>query len=99
MMIYRPASSESVERELLRWHLPCNRFRMPANKNKNNVILVTGATGHQGGSSLRHLRERGFGCRALTRDPAKPQARALIGPGVEVVRGDLDDPASLTRAL
>jgi len=72
---------------------------MPANKNKSKVILVTGATGHQGGAALRHLRERGFGCRALTRDTSKPQARTLINQGVEVVRGDLDDPASLTRAL
>jgi uncharacterized protein YbjT (DUF2867 family) len=37
--------------------------------------------------------------RALTRDPDKPQARALTGPGVEVVRGDMEDPGSLTRAL
>jgi uncharacterized protein YbjT (DUF2867 family) len=72
---------------------------MPTNKNKNRLILVTGATGRQGGAVLRHLRERGFGCRALTRDPSKPQARSLVNQGIEVVRGDLDDPASLTRAL
>jgi len=34
--------------------------------------------------------------RALTRDPAR--ARALAGPGVEVVTGDLRDPESLARA-
>ena len=72
---------------------------MPASKNKNKVILVTGATGHQGGAVLRHLRERGFSCRALTRDPAKPQSRTMIGQGIEVVRGDMEDQASLTRAL
>lgn len=72
---------------------------MPANRNKSKLILVTGATGHQGGAALRHLRERGFSCRALTRDPAKPQARSLAGQGVEVARGDMEDPASLTRAL
>lgn len=72
---------------------------MPANKTKNKLILVTGATGRQGGAALRHLRERGFLCRALTRDPMKPEARGLIGHGVEVVRGDLEDPSSLTRAL
>jgi len=72
---------------------------MPANKNKNKLILVTGATGHQGGAALRHLREKGFACRALTRDPSKPQARTAVGHGVEVVRGDLEDQASLARAL
>jgi uncharacterized protein YbjT (DUF2867 family) len=72
---------------------------MPANKNKNKSILVTGATGHQGGAVLRHLRERGFACRALTRDPAKPQARTLMAPGVEVIRGDQEDQTSLVHAL
>lgn len=72
---------------------------MPANRNKSKLILVTGATGRQGGASLRHLRDRGFSCRALTRDPAKPQARSLVGQGIEVARGDMEDPASLTRAL
>jgi uncharacterized protein YbjT (DUF2867 family) len=69
-----------------------------AHKNAK-VILVTGATGRQGGAALRRLRERGFSVRALTRDPDQPQARALTGPGTEVVRGDLEDQASLTRAL
>ena len=72
---------------------------MPVNKNKNRLILVTGATGHQGGASLRHLRERGFSTRALTRNPDDPKARAAGGHGVELARGDMEDPASLTRAL
>jgi uncharacterized protein YbjT (DUF2867 family) len=72
---------------------------MPANKNKNKVILVTGATGHQGGAVVRHLRDKGFTVRALTRDPDQPKARAITGQGIEVVRGDMDDRAVLTRAL
>lgn len=72
---------------------------MPTNKNKNKVILVTGATGHQGGAALRHLTDRGFACRALTRDPDSAQARAVVGHGTEIVRGDMEDPASLFRAL
>jgi uncharacterized protein YbjT (DUF2867 family) len=72
---------------------------MPANKNANKIILVTGATGHQGGASLRHLRERRFPVRVLTRDPNQPKARALTGSGVEVVKGDMDDRSSLIRAL
>jgi uncharacterized protein YbjT (DUF2867 family) len=72
---------------------------MPTNKNKSKLILVTGATGHQGGAALRHLIERGFSCRALTRDPASPKARRLVGSGIELVGGNMEDPASLTRAL
>lgn len=68
-------------------------------KKSGKTILVTGATGRQGGAALRHLREKGFSVRALTRDPDRPEARALVGRGTEVVRGDLNDPASITRAL
>jgi len=68
-------------------------------KKSGKTILVTGATGHQGGAALRHLREKGFSVRALTRDPNKPQARALVGHGTEVVRGDLDDAGSIARAI
>ena len=63
------------------------------------LVLVTGATGQQGGAALRHLRERGFPVRALTRDAHADKAQALAAAGVEVVQGDLDDRASLDRAL
>jgi uncharacterized protein YbjT (DUF2867 family) len=72
---------------------------MATNKNKDRTILITGATGRQGGASLRQLRQRGFPLRALTRDPAQPKARALTGHGVEVLRGDLEDQGALTSAL
>lgn len=68
-------------------------------KNKSKLVLVTGATGKQGGAVLHHLRERGFPVRALVRNPEDPKARHLFGPGTEVSRGDLEDEASLTRAL
>src|SRR5438477_6046704 len=68
-------------------------------KNTGRLILVTGATGHQGGAVLRRLRKRGFPVRILTRDPNKPAARELVGSGAEVIRGDLDDKATVTRAL
>ena len=68
-------------------------------KKANMTVLVTGATGHQGGAVLRHLREKRFPVRALTRDPAKESVRALVGQGTEVVRGDLDDRSSLARAM
>lgn len=63
-------------------------------------ILVTGATGAQGGGVVRHLLARGtFAVRALTRNPDSPKARALAAQGVEVVAGDLGDAASLPPAL
>jgi uncharacterized protein YbjT (DUF2867 family) len=65
----------------------------------DRLILVTGATGQQGGASARHLLERGFRVRALTRSPDGPAAQALRDRGAEVVQGDLDDRASLDRAL
>lgn len=68
-------------------------------KSNNRLILVTGATGHQGGAALRKLRERGFPVRALTRNPDDQKARALVGHGTEVMRGDLKDGGALTRAL
>jgi uncharacterized protein YbjT (DUF2867 family) len=68
-------------------------------KKESRTILVTGATGHQGSAALRHLREKGFTVRALTRDPTKDAARLLVGPRTEVIGGDLNDRASVARAL
>jgi uncharacterized protein YbjT (DUF2867 family) len=63
-------------------------------------ILVTGATGQQGGAVARQLlRQPDFAVRALTRDAGKPSARALAQLGAELMEGDLDDMASVKRAL
>ena len=61
-------------------------------------VLVTGATGRQGGAVMRHMLHRGWKLRALTRNPASHAARELARLGVEVVAGDLEEPASLERA-
>ena len=66
---------------------------------KTGTILVTGATGHQGGAVARALLAGGHKVRAMTRKPDGEAARALAGKGAEVVRGDLDDAASLDEAL
>ena len=64
------------------------------------IILVTGATGQQGGAVARHvLKQPGFTVRAMTRDSAKPSARALERAGAEIFQGDLDDPGTVRRAL
>lgn len=67
--------------------------------NQESIILVTGATGQQGGATVRHLLAKAWPVRALTRDPHKPAAQALAAHGVEVVGGDLEDRASLDKAL
>jgi uncharacterized protein YbjT (DUF2867 family) len=62
-------------------------------------ILVTGATGQQGGATARELLAAGHRVRAMTRKPDGEAARALARSGAEVVQGDLNDAASLERAL
>lgn len=62
------------------------------------TILVTGATGQQGGATARRLLADGWHVRALTRDIAGPAARALASAGAELVAGDLDDRPSLDAA-
>lgn len=64
-----------------------------------DTVLVTAATGRQGGATARALLAGGTtSVRAMVRDPAAPNARALAAAGAEVVVGDLDDPASLRAA-
>jgi uncharacterized protein YbjT (DUF2867 family) len=68
--------------------------------NLNQTILVTGATGNQGGIVARHLLQRGkFRVRAMVRDEHKPAAQALKQAGAELVIGDFNDRASLDRVL
>jgi uncharacterized protein YbjT (DUF2867 family) len=62
-------------------------------------ILVTGATGKQGGATARRLLADGRPVRVLVRDPAAPAAVQLAAEGAELVRGDFDHPASLPPAL
>ena len=63
-------------------------------------VLVTGATGTQGGAVLRGILAAGDRpVAALVRDPEAPRATALAELGVELRHGDLGDPASLTAAF
>lgn len=63
------------------------------------TILVTGATGKQGGALARLLLSRGHAVRALTRKPDSAPARALEQAGATIVSGTLDERASVERAL
>src|SRR5689334_17955831 len=60
-----------------------------------NPILVTGATGTIGRQVVSQLLPTEPQVRAMTRNPAA----ARLPSGVEVVRGDLTDPASLDECL
>ncbi|WP_299870213.1 NmrA/HSCARG family protein [uncultured Roseobacter sp.] len=62
-------------------------------------IVVSGATGKQGGAVAKHLLAHGHPVRALTRSPDKPAAQALAEAGAEVVKADLEDRTSLDAAL
>lgn len=61
-------------------------------------ILVTGATGQQGGAVARELLANGYRVRAMTRKPDSAPMRELVKLGAEAIQGDLDDVASLKRA-
>ncbi len=62
-------------------------------------ILVTGATGRQGGAVARELLARGYHVRAMTRKPDSESAHILAQLGAEIVQGDFDHPASLVRCI
>jgi len=65
----------------------------------DRTILITGVTGNQGGAVAQALQGSGFRLRGLTRKPDSERAAALARHGVDVIKGDLDDEATLRRAL
>jgi uncharacterized protein YbjT (DUF2867 family) len=64
----------------------------------DKVVLVTGATGRQGGAVVRHMLPKRWRLRALTRNPQSHAAQSLARQGVELLQGDMEDAASLARA-
>lgn len=64
----------------------------------NELALVTGATGQQGGAVAARLLADGRPVRALTRDPASAKAQRLAEAGAEVIAGDLEDQAAVAEA-
>ena len=65
----------------------------------HDAILVTGATGQQGGATARELLAAGHRVYALTRNPDGDAAKALAAAGALIIQGDLNDEASLLAAL
>lgn len=67
-------------------------------KPSDTTILVTGATGTQGGATARELLAAGFRVRILTRDPGSANAQSLAKLGAEPVQGDMGEPSTLALA-
>ncbi|WP_227980812.1 NmrA family NAD(P)-binding protein [Nocardia spumae] len=65
----------------------------------NDLVLVTGATGNQGGATARALLSSRTPVRILVRDPDAPAVRELAGRGAQVAVGDFDDPPTLAAAV
>ena len=63
------------------------------------LVTVFGATGAQGNPIARALLASTFKVRAVTRNPASEKAQALKSLGAEVVKGDLNDTASVAAAV
>ena len=66
---------------------------------ERKVVLVTGATGNQGGAVARALLARGHRVLAMTRDPRSEAALRLGRSGARLVGADFDDPAALRAAV
>lgn len=66
----------------------------------NRIVVISGATGQQGGAVARALAGKGFTIRALTRTPDSDAAKAIArDTGAELVKAELDDEASIRAAL
>jgi uncharacterized protein YbjT (DUF2867 family) len=66
---------------------------------KKLTVVVTGATGKQGGAVVKNLLARGHEVRAVTRDTASAKAGELSKAGVTLVRASFEDTAALTKVL
>lgn len=65
----------------------------------DKTILVTGATGHQGGAVAEALLRNGYCVKALTRHLSSAPAIALKNKGAVLCKGDFDDSDSLIKAM
>src|ERR1700748_1658647 len=63
------------------------------------TVVVTGATGKQGGAVAHALLARGHKVRAVTRDPNTKQAKLLENAGASLVKASLDDTLAIAETL
>ncbi|QVQ54169.1 NmrA/HSCARG family protein [Spiractinospora alimapuensis] len=62
-------------------------------------VLVTGATGQQGGAAATHLLAAGWDVHALVRTPESAAATRLARAGATLVAGDIESPETLDQAM
>ena len=67
--------------------------------NDQRTVVVTGATGGQGGAVCEALLAAGQRVRGYVRSPDAPAARQLRAAGAELAAGTFDDGDALRRAL
>ncbi|MDX3232808.1 NmrA family NAD(P)-binding protein [Streptomyces sp. ME19-01-6] len=78
---------------------PARPAATPGGRLDDRLVVVTGATGRQGGATARRLLAAGRPVRALVRDATAPAATALKAAGADIVRADFDAPPTLSVAL
>jgi uncharacterized protein YbjT (DUF2867 family) len=79
-------------------------FNILWNINMSKILTIFGATGNQGGSIASYVvadpvLSKEYSVRAVTRNTEQPAAKELAEKGIEVVKGDVDDVASVQAAL
>jgi uncharacterized protein YbjT (DUF2867 family) len=79
--------------------IACEQTPLKTQATDKPIILVSGATGKQGGAVARELLSRGYHVRGLTRDPGSDRSQALATLGAEMVKGDFNDKDSLLQAM
>ena len=80
-----------------KWEIPVNKLRPGEFTERHDVLtLVTGATGLVGNNVVRRLVRDGRAVRVLVRPSSC--ARSLTGLDVDLVRGDICEPADVQRA-
>ena len=67
--------------------------------NEKLTVVVTGATGQQGGAVIKNLLERGHEVRAVIRNTDSAKAKMLADAGVALAHASLEDTAALVKAL
>jgi uncharacterized protein YbjT (DUF2867 family) len=73
--------------------------RLPSTMSREEkTVLITGATGRQGGAVIRHMLPKNWKLRALVFKAGEATVQSLRSQGIEVVRGNMEDPASLEPA-
>lgn len=63
------------------------------------TIIVTGATGQQGGAVTRHLLKNGWKVRAFVRDANKVTSQKIKESGAEIVQGDMNVTETIDKAM